>query len=208
MILFTSDTHFSHGNIITYCNRPFLRPPTETEKIALELKNLWNDKNDITIPDPDAMNEYLIDRWNSKVNKGDTVYHLGDFGFTPRAKTEGIQRLQKIANRLKGKIILIRGNHDTNIESISRFETVKDIHVIHTNNTRFVLCHYPMRSWQFMNKGSIHLFGHCHANMAPYYKSFDVGVDNAKKILDDYAPFTINEVLDYAKTLERPKWAM
>lgn len=195
MIWFTSDTHFSHANIITYCERPFL-------KIAPI------DGVNTLVPDADAMNDYLVDRWNTRVQKGDTVYHLGDFGFTPRASTEGIAKLQKIANRLHGKIILIRGNHDTNIDSIKRFEIVKDRHVIHTHNTRFVLDHYPLRSWQFMNKGSVHLFGHCHSNMPPHYKSFDVGVDNAKNIIGDYAPMSIDEVLNYSRTLEKPKWAM
>lgn len=191
MIWFTSDTHFSHGNIVTYCNRPFHR--------IVEGQN---------VPDAIAMNEYLIDRWNSRVQKGDTVYHLGDFGFTPNAKKDGIDRLQKVANRLKGKIILIKGNHDTNVDSIKRFEIVKDYHIIHTHNTRFVLFHYPMRSWQFMNHGSIHLFGHCHSNMPPHYKSFDVGVDNAKKILGDYVPWSVFDVLNYAKTLQVQPWKM
>lgn len=195
MIWFTSDSHFGHTNIIKYCNRPFH-------------KKAVVDEVEVDVPDVYAMNEHLIECWNSRVQKGDTVYHLGDFGFTPRAKTEGIVKLQKIADRLKGKIILIRGNHDTNIDSIKRFEAVKDIHVIHTHNTRFVLFHYPMRSWQFINHGSIHLFGHCHTNMPPHMRSFDVGVDNAKLILGDYVPWSMDEVLNYAKTLEKPKWAM
>lgn len=182
MIHFTSDSHFDHSNIIKYCERPF--------------------------SDVNEMNTHLIDCWNSRVKKDDVVYHLGDFGFSPRSKENKTDKLQKIANKLKGKIILIRGNHDTNIDSIKRFETVKDIHVIHTHNTRFVLCHYPMRSWQFMNQGSIHLFGHCHTNLPPHFLSFDVGVDNAKKILGEYIPFSVYDVLNYAKTLEKPKWAM
>lgn len=186
-VLFTSDTHFTHSNIIKYCNRPF-----ESVK---------------------EMDDCLIDNWNSIVNKGDTVYHLGDFGFTPKAKTEGIERLQKICNRLKGNIILIKGNHDTNVDKVKRFDIIKDYHVIHSHNTRFVLFHYPMRSWQFMNHGSLHLFGHCHSNMPPHYKSFDIGIDNVAKIFgsgkqSDYRPITIDEVIGYAKTLQSPPWAM
>lgn len=47
-----SDTHFSHHNIRTLCNRPF----ESTEE----------------------MDKYMIDRWNSCVKSGDLVYHLGD----------------------------------------------------------------------------------------------------------------------------------
>lgn len=68
MILFTSDTHFYHKNVILYCNRPF---------------------NSI-----DEMNEALIENWNRRVSPSDTIYHLGDFAFAKPNKIEGIlQRL-------------------------------------------------------------------------------------------------------------------
>lgn len=54
-ILLTSDTHFSHKNIIEYEDRPY--------------------------KDIEEMNESLILNWNSVVRNTDTVYHLGDFGF-------------------------------------------------------------------------------------------------------------------------------
>jgi len=186
---FTSDTHFLHGNIIKYCNRPF-------DSIA---------EHDQT----------LIDNWNSVVNSKDTVYHLGDFGATQRASTETIDRLQKICGKLKGNIILIKGNHDTNINKVKRFNIVKDYHVVSVHNHRFVLFHYPMRSWQFANHGSIHLFGHCHSNMMPHYKSFDIGVDFVARYIlgtpdspkkENYRPLSAYEVLDYAKTLSQPQY--
>lgn len=48
----TSDTHFNHGNIIDYCERPF--------------KNSRE------------MDEALIENWNKVVKPSDKVYHLGD----------------------------------------------------------------------------------------------------------------------------------
>jgi calcineurin-like phosphoesterase family protein len=48
----TSDTHFSHVNIIRYCDRPFA-----------------------TV---DEMNAEMIARWNDTVAPADDVWHLGD----------------------------------------------------------------------------------------------------------------------------------
>ena len=52
-VFFTSDTHFYHGNIIRFCNRPF--------------------------KDVEMMNETIISNWNDTVGQDDIVFHLGDF---------------------------------------------------------------------------------------------------------------------------------
>lgn len=54
-IFFTSDTHFSHEQIIKFCNRPF--------------------------SNVDEMDECLITRWNEKVPHDGLVFHLGDFAW-------------------------------------------------------------------------------------------------------------------------------
>ena len=79
-IFVVADTHFNHENIIRYCNRPF--------------NNVYE------------MNEKIIENWNSVVEKDDTVYHLGDYGFGKK------EELQEIFNRLNGIKYLIMGNHD------------------------------------------------------------------------------------------------
>lgn len=61
MIFFTSDTHFSHTNIIKYCDRPFANT--------------------------DRMDEYIIARWNETVSPEDTVFHLGDIALGPIDKS-------------------------------------------------------------------------------------------------------------------------
>lgn len=49
------DTHFSHANIITYCNRPFVSVK--------------------------EMDDTIVKNWNRVVNPHDYVYHVGDFAF-------------------------------------------------------------------------------------------------------------------------------
>lgn len=55
---------------------------------------------------PINFTELTIKNWNERVNEKDTVIHLGDFGIGP------IQGIIEILKRLKGRKILIRGNHD------------------------------------------------------------------------------------------------
>lgn len=63
-ILFTSDLHFGHKNILKYDKRPF-------ESV-------------------EEMDEELITRWNKKVEKDDTVYLLGDISWYDDEKTANI----------------------------------------------------------------------------------------------------------------------
>lgn len=54
-IYIIADTHFSHKNIIEYCNRPY--------------------------KDTFKMNNDIIEKWNNTVTSDDIVIHLGDVGF-------------------------------------------------------------------------------------------------------------------------------
>jgi calcineurin-like phosphoesterase family protein len=83
-ILFVSDTHFGHYNIIRHCNRP------------------W------TVEEHD---EKLIEAWNSAVGKKDIVYHLGDFAMF-KAITGGEQTMKayrRTRMALNGKIKICLG---------------------------------------------------------------------------------------------------
>ena len=62
-VFFTSDTHFNHANVITYCARPF--------------------------SSLDEMNREMIARWNAVVGPEDTVYHLGDFAMGKASEWPG-----------------------------------------------------------------------------------------------------------------------
>ncbi|WP_299896721.1 metallophosphoesterase [uncultured Aquimarina sp.] len=131
--------------------------------------------------DASEMNEVLIQKWNEKVSKNDQVYHLGDVGLTNPKK------LQKILDRLNGRIYLIKGNHEKSaLACKDRFEWIKDYHELKIQDNDFqknkqmiVLFHYALRVWNSSHWGSYHLYGHSHGNLKDDSSSLsiDVGVD-------------------------------
>lgn len=167
---FTSDTHFYHANIIKFS-------PNRS----------W-------LSDANEMNEILIERWNYKVTPRDTVYHLGDFAFA--TADESI----KIMKRLRGRVHLILGNHDTKLRKCqdskipSHFSLHDSYHEIKLDGKFVVLSHYPILSWNRQRYGSIHLHGHCHGLKPEGYPAeniMDVGVDTTETL----SPYSWDEVL-------------
>lgn len=129
------------------------------------------------------MDEILIQNWNSVVNRGDSVYHLGDFAF------DNVEYYRK---RLNGNIILIKGNHDrlSNAKYLKIFGGVCSIHEVKIVKPHIILCHYPFAEWNGSCKGTWHLYGHTHGNrLEPKNLSFEVGVD-----CWDYFPASYDQV--------------
>jgi calcineurin-like phosphoesterase family protein len=163
-VWFTSDTHFHHKAIIGYCSRPF--------------------------PDVDAMAEGLIERWNAVVRQEDRVYHLGDFAFA------GKGRSQPILDRLTGRKTLVRGNHDHAASKLTGWEAVTDYLEVKADGLRLVLCHFPFRVWNHVHHGAINLHGHSHGNLPGNRQQCDVGVD-----VWDYRPVSVEQIAEKLATL-------
>jgi len=179
-IWFTADTHFGHANVIRYSNRP------------------WAMVND--------MNDGIIERWNTCVKPGDTVYHLGDLCLTTK-----IDVVDEWLGRLNGTIRFIRGNHDNWLKKIDKLKNrdkikwVKDYAErtfrVDGKKYKFVLSHFPFLFWHGSHYGSIMLHGHCHGSAQPFnekVRRMDVGIDcnnwypillqNIVTILEDKGP--------------------
>jgi calcineurin-like phosphoesterase family protein len=149
-VFFTGDTHYSHSNIIKYCNRPF--------------------------KDSKEMNERLVSNYNEVVKDNDVVYHLGDVMFGQNhyllTQLRG-KKILLIGNHDHGYLkalseFFVEQHYLLMIRNLS--ESKRD----------FVLCHYPIESWPSMNHSSIHIHGHCHGNLPStrlLNNRFDVGVD-------------------------------
>jgi calcineurin-like phosphoesterase family protein len=161
---FTSDTHLFHENIIKYCSRPF--------------KNR------------DEMNATIVKNWNSVVADLDDVYHDGDVavGVQPGDDLNGM------LYALKGRIHLIRGNHEKAAERCAkRFEWIKDYHELNIGKQNIVLFHYAMRVWHRSHKGSWHLYGHSHGDLPEIIgvNAFDIGMD-----CWNFTPLSFDQVHD------------
>ena len=123
-----ADTHFGHRKIIEFeaDNRPFA-----------------------TIEEHDAE---LVDRWNSTVNKQDTVWHLGDVLFGSHCF--------ELLGKLNGQKHLVMGNHD-HYPTARYLEHFKRLHGA-AELKGYILTHVPVDDGQFWRyKGNFH--GHLHS---------------------------------------------
>lgn len=170
----TSDLHFHHRKIVEYTNRGI-----ETTQ---ELHDQW-----------------LVDLWNSQVNKQDTVIQCGDFVFNCR----NLDQWQSVVSKLNGRIIHIAGNHDSH-EVLRKsghewYDLKTKTFEVNGVKRQFVFCHYAMRVWQNSHHGSIHCFGHSHGGMKEQHgKSLDVGLDSSYNYFGKHKFFTLEEIIEIA----------
>lgn len=164
----TSDTHYGHSNICRGVTSWRLPDDSIPIKKTRDFDTI------------EQMNEAIVDGINSVVGQDDVLIHLGDFSFG------GFENIQKFRDRIICKEIhLILGNHDTHIENNKGdvqelFTSVNHYTRLLYKNKTFVLCHFPISSWDSLNKGHIHLHGHVHLPTNLRFgkgKKMDVGFD-------------------------------
>ncbi|MCH1942612.1 metallophosphoesterase [Holdemania massiliensis] len=111
----------------------------------------------------DEMNDYIVQHWNKKVTNNDVVYILGDVSLL-----HGKEKLIELVAILKGKKVLIQGNHDI-LKDYRYKQLFYEIHDyqeitdhIKGQSYNLVLSHYPILMWKNQHRGSILLYGHTH----------------------------------------------
>lgn len=159
-IYFTSDQHFGHAGARSLYRRPFA-------SVA-------------------EMDRQMIARWNSVIEAGDEVWHLGDF-----AVRQSPERVTYLLEELHGRKHLIVGNNDDSaVTRCDGWQCVQSYAEVTLGETKLILCHYPFRTWRDMGRGSINLHGHSHGRLKPLRHQFDVGVD-----AQDFRPVQLAEIL-------------
>ena len=191
---FTSDTHYNHTNIcrgVTNWRRADGTIPVDQTR---------------DFPNLSKMNSTIVDNINSLVGQDDILIHLGDWSFG------GFESIKEFRDRVMCRNIhLILGNHDHHIEnnrdgcrslftSVNHYVELEVLWEIKKNVMgRFeaVCMHYPIASWNRMNKGKFHLHGHVH--LPPQHKiapgrAMDVGIDGAPGFRP-YSPYEMSEIV-------------
>jgi calcineurin-like phosphoesterase family protein len=180
-VYITSDTHFGHKNIV----RGVTNWRTQDGEVPVDSTRDFQ-----TI---EQMNQRLIDGINGVVGQDDTLIMLGDVSFG------GFDNIGIFLERLVcHNIHLILGNHDTHIDRDrdfvqKRFLSVQHYLEVNIEGKDFVLCHYPLQSWNGLNKGIIHLHGHVHLPENRKFgngKRLDVGVDG-----NGMDPYSISDII-------------
>lgn len=173
-----SDTHFFHKNILTFTD-------------GASGKLVRGDR----FADVDAMNEHMLEQWNSTVKKGDIVYHLGDVFIGAK------EDFQKFWPKLNGSKRLIVGNHD-DIKYLSSggfFQKVSMWRMFPEFGLMF--SHVPLHSsnllrlkekggsWPDDCESLLNVHGHIHQNPSPEGTYRNVSVEAI-----DYTPVNIEEL--------------
>lgn len=164
----TADTHFADDPVRQFFGRPFI-------SVA-------------------AMDAVMIAR-AAHVAPDDDLWILGDFA---ACETDAGRAAAWAAfAALPGRKHLVRGNHDPDwLVSAFPWASVHDLYELDTGGQRFVLCHYPLVTWNGARTGAVNAFGHVHTRWRGARGQVNVGVDQW-----DFAPVTPDQAEFAALTL-------
>ena len=152
---FLSDTHFTHANLMHHYP-----------------------KGRALFPDVDALDDYMVEQFNSVVGPKDRVIHVGDFGGWD------IEKSTKRLRQLHGEKELIPGNHDRKHIRDAKF--AREWSMIHpysyaelsVEGQQIAFSHFPIWEWMQIHRGWWHIHGHVHGKPTGIPgKILDVGVD-------------------------------
>lgn len=180
---FVGDTHFHHENLILGTSK-------------------WKDKSGCrNFKSIESHDELLIKNINKCVKEKDTLYHLGDWSlggkdkiyeFWKKLNCKNIHLLEANhdIHQLKDSEIVIDDNKIINVRSL--YKSYNSIIKRKIGDNEFIMCHYPIKSWENQKKGSIHLYAHTHQELNYHKNAVCVSIDCHPK----FRPFSKEEILN------------
>ena len=173
MIVFTSDLHLGHKNIVNLCNRPF---------------------NDI-----DEMDIEIIENWNRKVKKNDVVYLIGDVVWDKKKVAYYMEQLSGKKILIAGNHDSTWIKRE---ECQKYFEEIVPYLEVHLNGHPITMCHYPMLEWRASREEAERkigylIHGHIHNRIAEEYRQLFLlrNALNAGADVNGFVPVTFDELL-------------
>jgi calcineurin-like phosphoesterase family protein len=190
-IWFTSDTHYSHSNLV----RGVTNWRNKEGEIPFEQVRDFDTVGE--------MNELIVKNINETVDRKDWLIHLGDWSFG------GFERIEEFRSQINCQnIVLLLGNHDHHIQRdrgplkklfylVASYEELR-VTKSDSDREKFVLCHYPIISWNGMHHGTTMLHGHQHLKGNSRFgqgKRMDVGLCGS----EEFRPYHIEEIREILK---------
>ena len=166
-----ADPHFFHRGVCHFTRRDGtpLRP--------------WDDEN--------TMSYEMMASYNDLVSDNDRVYILGDVAMNRKA-------LDKCLPFLKGRKVLVKGNHD--IDKLSYYsQYFDDIRAV-VPKKGFVLTHVPLHP-HCLDRWGVNIHGHLHSNVIGLNNHPDLSLpDKRYKCVSvehtDFKPVLLDKVLE------------
>ena len=194
---FTSDLHFFHRNVITYCDRPYV-----------DVVEMFNK---------------IKEQWNSQVKSGDLVYVLGDFSLNPKyAMAEYLSQFNGDKILIAGNHDAcwpVTSDREKIQRQVNKYLNAgwKSLHktlMIELKDGRNVLMsHLPYANKESLlidtryldhrpkDEGMVLLHGHAHARYRKQGRMIDVGFDGDLKLYsEDDIIKLINDEREYIET--------
>jgi len=167
-----SDTHFFHTNV-----------------------RLWRENIGRYCNRPENWQELIIKNWNDLVSPDETGLHLCDFALGNKTNFDFLTGI------LKGRLILIQGNHDRISKSYCETRGVtlikNSLNVEISDQMKLIFFHRPIVP---LEDGWINLHGHIH-NVPPPSEGSNLGPNHINMSVEvrEYRPWRLGDILKTIK---------
>ena len=139
----------------------------------------------------ESMDAVIIKKWNSVVSNRDKVIVAGDVSFYNKGKTS------EIINRLNGKKILVKGNHDSRNNNWwldVGFDEVSSYPIIYKD--WFVISHEPPT---YYNSATPYFYIYGHVHSSDMYQTITKQTACVCVERWEYTPVELNKIIDLSK---------
>jgi len=172
-----ADPHFFHQGVCNF-----------TRKDGSPLRP-WDDAEEMSV--------WMVEEYNKLVNDEDRVYLLGDIAMNRKA-------LDRSLPFLKGRKILVKGNHD--IDKLSYYSQYVDDIRAYVPKKGFVLSHIPIHPGS-LGRWGINIHGHLHSNVVENHPGYELSLPDPRYVCvsvehTEYKPILLDTILT-AKGLKK-----